>query len=99
MIIQDIKSEFVRDGIQFNRIEVSGKYQLFQCQFNGTKWYEIILPKFHKASKFNGKDSDYFSYPKDEDFGKIAWTYNKLALAKDRLEQLSAPTVLTLEQI
>lgn len=85
-----INDTFTKNQIEYKRIETTETYQVFQCSLNGSIWYELIKPKLIKGTKLINNGRSYYTYPSDEDFGRIAWTYKTLDKIRSKIDELEA---------
>ena len=85
-----INETFTKNQVEYKRVEIKGIYQVFQYSLNGFTWYELIKPKLIKCTKIINNGESYYTYPSDEDFGKIAWTYKTLDKIHSKIDELEA---------
>lgn len=80
-------------GIEFTQIYKDDKFYIYQVNDNNNKYYEVFKrTSVKKCIDFHKKiysDTEHKEvYPKSNNFGRWAWTFNKLDDAMNKIKQI-----------
>jgi len=90
--VQEMKETYHFNGLCQKLIKRSNNIAMYSVHLEENSpitGYEVFRIKFGKAESIRGKDyPEREVYPSNEDFGRIAWSWNSFEKANEQYEML-----------